>query len=421
MNLNGWDTCSIVSIDLVNQALAAHSDELIKTFKYRDTDMAVEGTFGPWRILDSSAERLVNVAMPIKSGKLRAPRPINIEGVTIYAQMKLRMIPDPKGTHQELRFDVAPAPTNSPMKPIMVYAIDDPKGKLDMLDEVSLQVMLTEALCAHADQVSYVFASVKARGTIKDNWLESTNHDWVFTNAGEGRQYLTLVGGERKRDPDVPFQLDPKLIAKKASCYFAASTALFCDRALAPALTSGFKPKSVFKAKGDAVQMTKAVSLGGARQGPIWVEPVLKGLTLTPKGGALHVRAVTKTDLPLKTSLDAIVDMRMPFYRDPKTGGLGFKRDPHPKITKKLSKSGIIGNTLGLIVELIVHILDKPINRVITSIARSMQALNNQTKTPIVWRGLRDFQTDAAAWDGCLWMADLRPTKTLMQKPMEVA
>lgn len=413
MNLGAWDTCSIVSIALVNKALEDHSEEVIKSFTYREDKMIVRGTFGAWSIVPGGSERLVNVAMPIKKGSLKyGQRPIKLDGVTIYAQMKLRLIPAPSGDDEELRFDTRPG-ANTAEAPIRVFDVDDPSEQLDKLDAADLMEVLSACLSANAEQVSFVFASVKARGTVSEAWLDCPHHDWAFVDAGADRQYLALVGGPNPRDPDKPFRLDHTLIATKADAYFAASNRLVCSRLLAPMLNKDFRPRTTFTASGEKVRLSKHVPLAGKWQGPIWVEPMLEGLTLTPIKNALNVVAVTRTPLPLDTSLDATVDIKMPFRRDPKTGGLSFTRDPKPKITKKLSKSGILGHTLGLIVELVVAILDKPINTMINTIAQSMQKINNPSQTPIKWRGIRDFQTDTAQLDGCLWMADLRPATPL--------
>jgi len=407
MNLGPWDTCSIVSIDLVNQALAKHKDEVIKSFEFRAPTMSVKGKFGAWSIIPGGSERLVNVAMPIQSGRLLYGRHrIKLDGIVLLAQMQLRLIPAPSGDDDELRFDTRPK-SNSTQDPIQVFDIDDPDDRLDALDAADLKLALSACLSDNAAQVSFVFASVKARGTVSEAWLESPHHDWAFVDAGSDRQYLALVGGPNPRDEDAPFRLDHTLIATKAEAYFASSNRLFCNRVLAPILNTDFRPKTTFKSDGKVVRLSKPVSLGGDWQGPIWVEPVLRGLTL-------------KTDLPLNTALDAEVLITMPFKRDPKTGGLSFGRDPHPKIKKKLSKSGIVGHTLGLIVELIVAILNKPINQLINTIAQSMQKINNPTQVPIKWRGIRDFQTDAAKFDGCLWMADQRPASPL-KAPLHVS
>jgi len=413
MNLGAWDTCSVVSIDLVNQALAKHKDEVIKSFTYDEPKMNVRGTFGAWSIVPGGSERLVNVAMPIEGGRLRyGRRPIKLAGVTVYAQMKLRLIPAPSGDDEELKFDTRPG-ANTSEQPIRVYDIDDPSQKLDQLDASDLMEVLSACLSANAEQVSFVFASVKARGTVSEAWLDCPHHDWAFVDAGPNRQYIALVGGPKPRDPDAPFRLDHTIIATKADAYFAASNRLFCERLLGPILNKDFRPKTTFVSHADTVKLTKKVNLGGKWQGPIWVEPFLERMTLNPIKNALAINAVTKTALPLHTALDATVEIRMPFQRDPKTGGLSFGRDPNPKITKHLSKSGILGHTLGLIVELVVAILDKPINQMINTIAQSMQKINNPTQTPIKWRGIRDFQTDIAQLDGCIWMADLRPATPL--------
>ena len=61
MNLDGWDTCSLVSMSLLNTALAKASEKTIRTFSYKEKGLKIEGSFGPWALAPGGSLRLVEV------------------------------------------------------------------------------------------------------------------------------------------------------------------------------------------------------------------------------------------------------------------------------------------------------------------------------------------------------------------------
>ena len=411
MNLDGWDTCSIVSIDLVNAALARAGDRVIRTFSYAEDGLEVSGTFGAWALQPGGTYRLVNVTMPITTGEIREAGigALDISGAVLTAQLKLGMIDSDDPTKRNLAFDTRHGEGGDGPAPIQVIGIEDPSGRLGALDLDMVKAALTACLSRHAAQASFVFASVDARSTSQSAGLACPANDWAFVDAGAGRQYLAILGSLDTTRAGEPIRIGPELMAPAAGAYFAVSNRLFLERALQPIIAQSFKPRTPFKVKGNSVQSTRAVSLGKKKAGMFDVEPILRQVTVTPVKGALIVHAKAHADLPLWTKLELSVDMTLPFQHDPKTGAMSFKPDPHPVVKHKVNKSGVIGNTLGLIVELIVTLTKKPILASVAGIAKGMQAVANPTSKPVVWNGVRDFHAGMARWDNGLWLGDNRP------------
>lgn len=413
MNLDGWDTCSIVAIELVNQSLAKAGEKTIRTFAYREDGLEISGTFGPWSLVSGGTLRLVTVEMPISEGRIAidGESPVDISGVRLRAQMKLGFIDGDSPDKRNLAFDTSYGDGRSDHDPIKVTDIEDASGDLARFDLDMVKEALTACLSHHAAEASFVFASVDARSTAKASGLACPANDWAFVDPGDGREYLALLGSLDKDRTESAIRIGPELITPAAPAYFAVSQRLFTQRALLPIIQQSFRPRTSFAIKGQSVVSTKPVGLGQRKVALFNVAPVLRQVTITPVKNAIAVRALAHADLPLSTRLDITVEMKLPFHHDPKTGAMSFKPGA-PKVTHHVNKTGVIGNTLGLIVELIVSLAEKPILASISQIAKGMQAVNNPAAKPVVWEGVRDFHAGRAVWDNGIWMADTRPVES---------
>lgn len=411
MKLDGWDTCSLVSMNLVNAALAKAGKDTIRTFAYKEKGLTIEGSFGPWALAPGGSLRLVEVEMPVTSGMIRehGAGQVDISGVSVVAQMKLGLIDASDANKRNLVFDTTLG-DGAGGQPIRVTDITDPSGLLDRFDLEMIKEALTACLSEHAADASYVFASVDARGTAATGGLACPANDWAFVDPGDGRGYLAILGSLDPNRADGPIRIAPELMSPAAEAYFAVSQKLFNLRALQPILQNTFRPRVPFKVKGNGVASTKAVKLGRKKISFFTVEPILTGVSVTPVKNALKVHAVAYADLPLSTRLDVTVDITMPFHHDPKTGAMAF-RPGKPVVNHRVSGSGIVGNTLGLVVQLIVKLVSGPISASIGQIANGMQAVANPAKKPVVWNGVRDFHAAKARWDNGLWIADTRPVE----------
>lgn len=416
MNLDGWDTCSIVSTALVNEALAKGAEKTIRTFSYKEQGLEISGAFGNWSLAPGGSMRLVLVDMPIASGTITADGdpPVDISGLVVQAQMRLGLIEGQTPDRRNLSFDTTLGETGDGKPPIAVTDIEDPSGRLRHFDLDMVKEALTQCLSRHAANASFVFASVDARSTATASGLACPANDWCFVDAGADRQYLALLGSLDAKRTDSPIRIGPDLISPEAPAYFAVSSRLFNLRALKPILEQTFRPRTSFSVKGASVVSTRAVGLGKKKVALFTVSPVLRQVKVTPVKNALDVRAEARADLPLGTRLDVFVEMKLPFHHDAKTGAMSFKPGK-PKVTHKLNKSGLIGNTLGLIIELIVTLAKDPILKSVASIANGMQAVANPASRPVVWTGVRDFHASRARWDNGLWMADTRPVSGPVQ------
>ena len=423
LNLDGWDTVTLSDVNLVNAAMVRRQNELITTFDFREGHIHIKGRFGPWQIAPGGGGRSLLVHIPIQTGdmKINAGQHIgtDISGVTLAVKLKLMLLPPEGGADRsELRFDLTADAEAGPDDPVLPVDVLDPMGKLSDFDRQILVLATAACLSAHADDVTFVFASVKTRGTSDARQLTTPFHDWGHVVTADARQYLALYGAltKPKQRPDT---IDPGLIATRGSAYLAFSHRLFAERFLLPAVEQSFR-RRVFRTKGATVVNTSIIPLPPERKSGVKVHPFIDRMTLQISGKALvcHVQArATLGSLTFHCELT----MTMPFKFDAKSGELRFLPDNSPKLKYTVSLPAPFDAIIGWLVRLFVHFFDAPIRSMITGIASSIQHVASPKVSSANWSGIRDFKTGAARVDGAIWLADTRPAETEAPKPVQLA
>ena len=414
MNLLGWDTTSALDISLVNQSLEAEQDRLVSQFRLQRDDMKLQGFFGPWQIVKGGSMRLLHMDMHIRSGqarkiRTRGNRPIELGGMILHVEIPLRMVPSPDGTTPaRLRFIVG-ADDPEDVGAITALGLTDPHDRVDAMESELLQIGLTDCLSAHLDKVSYVFAEIAPHKG--GSWAAMPYLDWASLQTGDGRAYLAIFGALReptaKMEPD---KIDPELIAGEGTAYHAFSTRLYMEKVLVPWLNDNFSPKTRFAAKGNSA---------GLAAGPVRLPPVSTGLgQKTPyimqlnfklQRGGLAVSVKSTTDIGADVYVHATVGLFMPFTMDPKTGSVGLRPDPKPKVKTWTEGRGIFGGLTKAVADLLIGLSGTNLSAIATNTARKMQSMNTPVAQPVTWTGTRGFKATKAIIDGAILVADTRP------------
>jgi|GEM_PF-3380640 len=409
LKLGGWDTVTLSDIGLVNTAMKRRQNQLISEFDYKERSVHVSGRFGAWQIGQGGGGRTVFVTIPIQSGKLKFGREgtVDLSGLSVKVKLKLMLLPPPDGgDHSELRFDLSPDPDAGPDDPVLPIDVIDPHDQLDEMNRQMLILATAACLSAHADDVTFVIASVKARGTSDAEQLSTPYRDWGHVVTADGRQYLSLFGSlnEPKKRPDT---IDPSLIATAGSAYLAFSHRMFAQRFLLPEVIKSFKQRA-FRASGNWVVNTKPIRLPKSKKNGVTVDPMIQGIKLGISGKALVCDVAAEIELPGRLTFHCKMQMYMPFKFNAKTGELRFEPDNNPKLDYTVSLPWPLDALIGWLVRIIVRFFDKPIRNMITSIAQSTQHVASPKVSSANWTGIRDFKTGSARVDGAIWLADTR-------------
>lgn len=410
MNLHGWDTMSATSLPLVNEALRAGADQLITEFRFVDDGISVQGRFGAWQIVEGGSMQLLHVALPIEEGTLQGlgNDPVDLAGVTLVAEIALRLLPSPDGDSNNLMFSFS---DNMKIEDEALHAtaLQDPQGKLSGLDEALTKATLLKALNAHGEKVAFVFASVKARGTASGDWLQTPHVDWANVRLGSGRQYLMILGALNKPTAAMrPDKIDHKLFEGDGQAYFAVSHRIFYERLLADQLNRHFRPKTRFSGASSGV-ISRPVALPPTKTPFGRKTPRLDSLAFRFKGSALAVDARTHTPISHTASVHLNAKLAMPFSHSPKTGKFGFLPDKRPKHKSWVKDTSIFKFLSEPILNLVLKIVGKQIGGSVNAIAGKLQNINTPDAVPAHWLGVRDFFASRAKLAECLWFCDTRP------------
>ncbi|QMU59637.1 MAG: TULIP family P47-like protein [Boseongicola sp.] len=411
LSLEGWDLLTIADVTLVNKAMAARHNQLITTFDYDGDPLHLTGKFGIWSIRPGGSVSLLEVAIPIENATLKGipghRRPLKISGVTLLARLSLSMLPmkDNPGS-QELRFDFEESAKAG--DGVIGLDIEDPAETMSAAHKQILKTAAAACLSAHAADVSYVFASVKTRGSTQGAVFDMPHHDWANIATADDRHYLAIAGALSNKVKPLR-NIDPKLIATKGGAYLAFSSRFFNERLLLPVVQSDFRPKSKFTLKSGAVHNARHIILGKQRKGIWTVEPIIKGLRIAAAQKALSIQAVTTADLPLGAVLTSWYQASMKFHFDKKTQTMTFKSDPSPKERHEVSMGIVSEILIGWLIRLIVLLNGKAISKLTKGLALGMQKIATPTVEATGWSGVRDFAVGHGVMDGAFVITDTRP------------
>jgi len=410
-NLYGWDTVSVIAIDLVNAALAKSANQLITEFDFHGDDLTFQGTFGTWSVAPGGTVQRLNLTLPIRFGKIDGwIGEVDLAGITLTVRVLLRLLDDPAASDaQHLVFDLEESFKGAGDDAVEPVLIDDPQGRLSPTQETGLKLAVAACLSAHSAQVSFVFASIKARGTVETDTLATPHHDWMLVNTVAGQQYLAIVGAMKR--PATANSIDTKLVANAPSAVLAISKSLLTARFLLPVMQQNFKPSAPFKVDKTGVVNAKDIPLPTLKKGLVKIHPRITLLRLSPGKGALICKAKVNAPLALLAKFYTEIDMNMPVKFDPKTGKIRVLPDPHPKETHTVKFPKVLDILIGWLVRWIVSFFDKAITTAVLTVATHFEKFNSPTIDTVRWSGIRDFKTGGITLDGDMVLFDTRPPK----------
>ena len=410
-NLYGWDTVSVIAIDLVNAALAKSANQLITEFDFHGDDLSLTGTFGTWSVAPGGTLQRLQLILPIRFGKIEGwVGEVDLSGITLTVRVLLRLLDAPAASDaQHLVFDLEESFKDGGEDAVEPVLIDDPEGRLSPTQETGLKLAVAACLSAHSDQVSFVFASVKARGTVQTDALATAHHDWMLLNTTAGQQYLAIVGAMKR--PAAANSIDTALVAEAPSAVLAISNALLTNRFLLPAMQRDFRPAASFKVDKSAVVNVRDIPLPTLKKGMVNIHPRITLLRLSLGNGALVCKARVNAPLTLLAKFYTEVDMNMPVEFDTKTRKIRVLPDPSPKETHTVKFPKVIDFLIGWLVRWIVSFFDKAISEAVLGVATHFERFNSPTIDTVRWSGIRDFETSGIALDGNMVLFDSRPPK----------
>lgn len=411
MDIAGWDTVSVVSIDRVNDSLAEAGDTLIRAFDYTDGDISVRGEFAPWKIAKGGSMRLLQVHTPITSATisgLPGGRSVEISDVVIGVEIGLKFLPSKDNAEvHELRFDFDERPNG---EGVPVY----PKGIMsggDDLDPILAQILpqaIASCIAANAGSINYAFAKIGVAAPSSAAWLAPVNCNWRYMETGNGHGYLAIMAVVTDRPIDkLSDNIDPTILKGDGGAFFVFSNELFHRAVLAPYLQQSFRhgARFAYKANPPRVVMTHKATLPSQKTGK-WpfnyvIHPHINAMTFKTENGKLHVAASGRADVSGSYYLDYTHDSRMPFTVNPKTKAVTFAKDPKPSLTHKVSAQNKVMEFLfGWLIRLIAGFMSTAITGLIAGTGSRLTGMTTPPPAVLGWSGVRPFMLSDARLEG---------------------
>ncbi len=408
-DLGEWDLLTLTDVRMVNAAMVARQNELITRFNHHSESFRIKGRFGPWRIVPSQSTQILQVELPVTEGELRVPGyrvPTRLGGITLRVRLALRLLP--VGSREEVHdlvFDFDELEDDEGA--VRAISYDDPEGQLEGIEAVIFKLAVARCLSANAAEVSFVFGSVKCRGSLQDESLRLPYQGWANVETTGGRHYLAL--GAAFNAPKAPLQnIDPEILVRRASAYVAMSRTFLMTRVIYPSLDQGFSPPIPFRHAGTKASNMVPIDLGSHRHGSWIVRPIVRRLVIEQGQKALTARAETTTALPMDARLESLVELSMPFHFDAGTRSLSFLPDPNPRDRHRVIGSGPFSGLVAFLVTLILGLNVDALKALVKVCAGQLQGTNLKTVTLAEWNSVRDFRIDTADLNGALVLSDTR-------------
>lgn len=424
MNLHDWDTAFAIDLSLANVALARSRDRLIIDFDIQNPDglrLAATGSFGDWQIVDGGSGQFVNLRLPIVSGTLTTaapePKTVDLGGTAFVTSIALDLIPEAGRAVQDLRFDISDAGAiGEPPRPgaVTPIRIDDPEHRLDEVQGALLLAALATYLAAHADRISFIFATVNLVPPTTDSWLAPVHSAFVYADrsAAAGGALVILSVTTDRDISGLARMVDPALLSSGYQAAFAFSRELFLEHILMPALPEvfghGADPASFgFDSGSKQIVNTRPLRMDSVRAGLIDYSPTINRLTLGIDNDALMGRYEGGCDLKAGISMTFWVAPRNRIVYDAEKRALLFLEDSsapsgHDADVPWWWFAG--GPIVRLIVEIVVRVIASSLADSFSTRAGSMLSPARRPPTSIQWKDTADLVIGAAEIQGCFVM-----------------
>ncbi|MER6075950.1 TULIP family P47-like protein [Streptomyces sp. NPDC001817] len=422
MNIYGWDTVCALTIDTANAALKRSAAQLVTEFQYTgnffSTDFDLHATFSAWQIVPGGSGSLLRLSLPFADGALvpAGHAGIDLTGCTAVVDIALELLPAPGGDSTHLVFAVHGAQElGAPSLPGAVTPVhlDGPADLLARLGAIRQGLVLNgvaAALAAHADQISFVFASLNPVSAGADAWLAPVNSAFLYLETEGGQGWLTVLSTTDGRDTSqLQHTADPELLTVGQPVALAISPDLFLKDLIAPGLPQVFGGDADpgcfgFDPNGHMITAAHAFSVQSVTEGAISYTPRVTDLKIAVVGGTLAVSISGDCDLKVGISMTWWSTSQHNVRFDATTQKLVVDGDPNANSGHSASIPWyweFISPIVGLITEAVVAVIVEGLSSDLTS-AMGTTGLGALPGRSVHWLDTTGSAVTSARLDGAL-------------------
>ena len=421
MDIQDWDTISIIDVASVNAQLKASLNKLIDSFNYQGESAfagsyTISGDFGPWQVSGGS-DQLLNLDIPISKGTLAVgTRSTDISGMTVTVEVTLNLLPSPTNSRiTELRFDFKVAGSkDSPSVPGLVrpIACTDPKKT----GQSSYVMDAVAAVLVHnASEVSYVFAQIGLVDPKVPSWLTPVRSRYGYQQPRGGPSgYLAVFSVTTDRNVSgLSTQIGSDLVSSSYPLSFIISGPLFLAHVILPLLPAAFPGTnaSYFAFANNTISLTKPFNLKGVAPAGITYTPVAQSLTIAVNDNKLSNSMSGTVDLHMpNASMSFSVSTQNVLQYNPSTNSFTFLSDPSP-VTKSEKNIpwydyiliGLAGGIAIGIFAIVINVVADEVRDAINSGGAGGE-LNDAPAKVVAWSGMETITVRAAGLSAAFWL-----------------
>jgi hypothetical protein len=238
--LNGWDTVFVADADALNASLERSTSQLQQPFSFSEQGFSTSGTFGTWSIVPGGSGPLLMLQIDIASGTMRmsADGPsIDLSGMGVQLLVNLQLLPSPDApSSQSLVFDFEQVGTAGGPGVVTPHDVVN-SWSLSTLEKAALGNAVANTLVQHADEVSFVFATINPTQSSAISWIDPVASKYAYVAPAGLPPALTILSVVTQRDiSGLPLLVDPSILQGVGNAGLAIEPGLFLEKVMGPAL-----------------------------------------------------------------------------------------------------------------------------------------------------------------------------------------
>ena len=421
MDIQEWDTISIIDVASVNAQLGASLNKLIDSFDYEGTSAfggsyTISGEFGPWQVSGGS-DQLLKLDLPILKGTLSAGgHSTDISGMTVTVEVTLNLLPSATNTKvTELRFDFKVAGSkDSPAAPGLVrpIACSDP----NKTGESSYVMDAVAAVLAHnGSEISYVFAEIGLVDLTIPSWLTPVRSRYSYQQPTGGKSgYLAVFSVTTDRNVSgLSTQIGSDLVSLNYPWSFLISGPLFLEHVVLPMLPTAFSgtDASYFAFANNSISISKPFNFKGVAPAGITYIPVAQALAIAIDDNKLTNLTSGTVDLDMpNASMSFSVSTQNVLQYNVSTNSFSLLPDPSPVTSSEKNIPWYDYILIGLSGGIALSIFIAVINAVADDVRDAINSggagvrLSDAPAKVVAWSGMQSMTVREAGLSAAFWL-----------------
>jgi hypothetical protein len=308
MNMNGWDTVFVASVDAINASLSRSTVKLLQKFSFSEQGDSVSGVFGTWSVVAGGSGKLLMLQIQITSGTMlmaAGATPIDLSGMAALLLVNLQILPSPATpASQSLVFNfkqVGPVASSSSGVGVVTPHDILNSGNLTLVQKAALGSAVANVLVENAGQVSFVFATVNPTQASAVGWMHPVASRYAYLAPAGVPASLAILSVTSARDTSpLPLLMDPAILLGTGNAGLAVSPALFLQNVMGPALLASLKASGSMDVNGSGVLVnTSTLNLPEIHKAGESYHPQVDSMT------------ATITDTQINVAMNGSCDMHM--------------------------------------------------------------------------------------------------------------